>query len=838
MECAQKFLIIATCFHTSVVLSEEPAQDVQLTVSRAGVSRYRPGEWATIAVRGVNRSEDDRVAVLSVFFEDNPRIQYARRFRIPAGTIRKTWLPILSPVAGGESGSGLRTSILEIIETETGEVLHRGGGDRLVEGRRLPVADQGMQTGTVFDIPIVDQDHDSLLDNEAYECIVAGKTQITGDRTLLDLSDRFLPPYTHVYDGLDQLVICSNRLLSDSACLSAVRGWMARGGRVWFMLDRVGPQTVRALLGHAVHFEVVDRVELTEFTLHSAGAFANNEESYEPWRSERAVDFVRVLVDGADVHSDIDGWPVTCSVSVGRGKAFFTTLGPRGFRHFRDPFSDDRGELPSSGETRAFRDFAGRFFQPRHRRLIAEDSLQPILNGQIGYQVPSLALATTLLSLNFLTILCSGVWSIRRGKLESMALIVPGIALATAAMFVGLGSINATRVPASAAVLELFEASPDTGEAFTNTAASVYSPQLAALTFDHSAFESVRAVPSEENESTNRVVWDIDLMASCEGTSVAPGTVKFVEASRNEPLSTPLEVRGRFTTEGFAGRLLGADHIVEKADAVIARAPSPSIAAELGPGGRFVCNEEHVLPADEHLMGMLLSDEQLRRLDIYRQLLDPVVDPHFPRRPTLFFWSELRDSLISLPDDFHVNGSTLYSIPLTIEPTPPGEPFVVPSSFIEVEHAGGKFGVSGFYDERTGRWAEQPLTASDAWFRFMVPKEVRPCKIEQAVLTLKVHAPSRRFDLSAIRNGERTVVASRDNPSGVLDFTIADPTVLLAEPDGALMFGLRIGEILSQSSASSSAASSLQVPRDRDRRDATSTWQIDYMKLHVRGTTD
>ena len=64
MECAQKFLIIATCFHTSVVLSEEPAQDVQLTVSRAGVSRYRPGEWATIAVRGVNRSEDDRVANL------------------------------------------------------------------------------------------------------------------------------------------------------------------------------------------------------------------------------------------------------------------------------------------------------------------------------------------------------------------------------------------------------------------------------------------------------------------------------------------------------------------------------------------------------------------------------------------------------------------------------------------------------------------------------------------------------------------------------------------------------------------------------------------------------
>ena len=59
---------------------------------------------------------------------------------------------------------------------------------------------------------------------------------------------------------------------------------------------------------------------------------------------EEPVDFLRVVVDGADVRYTVDGWPAAVWLRAGRGQVLVTTLAARGWvrpRTTRDGSSRD-----------------------------------------------------------------------------------------------------------------------------------------------------------------------------------------------------------------------------------------------------------------------------------------------------------------------------------------------------------------------------------------------------------------------------------------------------------------------------------------------------------------
>lgn len=832
------------------VAQETRTHDVQVGLSATGARRYRSGRWGVLEARGVNRSDQDRSAVMSVYFFDDARTQYTRRFRIPAGTKRKTWLPIQPPKKIPPGATALDTSLLPIVETESGELLERSSAEPLVRKKVFSLADHNPQTGMIFDLPKDSLDEGNPLDLDVYNLIVEGRLMIMDDRFTVDLSDHFFPPYAQAYEGLDQLVVCSDRVLSDSACLPALRSWAVRGGRVWFMLDRVSPETVRAFLGNALPFEVVDRVELNRFTLNTPDAVNRHQDPLEAWESERAVDFVRVFVDSADVTTLVGEWPAAFSIPFGTGEVYFTTLGPRGWIFQQDPYAEPPTDgRQTSGPTQAYRAFAGNFFQPQHGTLIPKETLQPILETQIGYEVPSRGLAGLLLVANFAAIAGAGAWLARHQRLETMAIAVPVIALLTGLLFISIGRSNAVSVPQSAAVFNHVAVSSDTDEAFTTTVASFYSPDGAELELRHDAFDLVQPESSSDGGATQRAVWGIDHQGRWEGNPIAPGTVKLVQAEDNTALDAPFQARGRFTVDGFAGQLVGAGQIQELSDAVIAREPAPSIAIDITAGNNFLCDEGSVLAVGEYLTGGLLSDEQRRRQDVYRKLLDPAPEtPRYPQHPTMLFWGTSKQTKLSVPDGFQVTGSTLYSVPVKIERNPPGEPFLVPSSFIRIDHGGGRFGNSAVYNTRTGEWAEKPLLPTDSWFRFFLPTEVRPCQIDEAVFTVKVHAPSRVVEFGAASNGEKVVVESRQSPSGIIEITVDAPQLLQLQDDGSLIFGVKVGATEQQQQRQEEMQKRVATPRpatpragtkapERDLVADNSTWQIDYMRLRVKGTT-
>src|SRR5581483_3763529 len=148
--------------------------------------------------------------------------------------------------------------------------------------------------------------------------------------------DRFLPPAAETFDGVTLLVLASDRLANDAAGMDAVRGWVQRGGRIWVMLDLVGPRTLAGLLGDELGLQAVGRVGLNSIPIHNGRTNATRNDD-AGLHVDEPVDFVRVLAPGREPLHTVQGWPASFAIDVGRGRVLFTALAARGWLRPRAP---------------------------------------------------------------------------------------------------------------------------------------------------------------------------------------------------------------------------------------------------------------------------------------------------------------------------------------------------------------------------------------------------------------------------------------------------------------------------------------------------------------------
>ena len=77
--------------------SHADASATRTWIGPGGLGRYERDQWSTVTVTASNSGDSDADASVSVFLENDPRIQFTRRFWLPAHSSRKTWLPIRPP---------------------------------------------------------------------------------------------------------------------------------------------------------------------------------------------------------------------------------------------------------------------------------------------------------------------------------------------------------------------------------------------------------------------------------------------------------------------------------------------------------------------------------------------------------------------------------------------------------------------------------------------------------------------------------------------------------------------------------------------------------------------
>ncbi|HUG92630.1 MAG TPA: hypothetical protein VML55_17450, partial [Planctomycetaceae bacterium] len=702
-----------------------------------------------------------------------------------------------------------------VVRAPSGEMFHVGG----VRTTPLPTV-----TGLIEDYPPDDR---ALWLNDAHAAVVAMRVAMNQKKFVSEFHDEFLPQTLEALDGVDQLVLAGNRVAHDAAALVAIRQWLAGGGRLWIMLDRVAPETVALLLEDAWTCQIVDRVSLTTVAIEGVTRETRHV-PVEPRDFEEPVEFVRVLPSGVSQSFQINGWPAAFWQRVGDGHVLFTTLAARGWTRPRDPNSHVSDELLFSGVVgvEPFQYLAAEFVRPRETAAVAPEVWRPMLEDQIGYQILSRRTVFGVLGGFCGVLFAAGIVLARCRRLEWLRWIAPGAALtAAAALLLGAHRLK-QEVPATVSVGQFAQAAPGTSDVVVTGLAALYHQQQGGEPLAATSGGVVWPDMQGLSGTTRRMVWtDLDRW-HWQNLKLPPG-VRAAPMQFAARLNRPLEARARFGPEGLTGRL-ETGPFAQPADALIATPARMRLAIRLKADGTFSAGPSDVLAPGDFVASGLLSDEQRRRQSVYRRLFTAHEDADAVDPPKLFVWAEPLDPGFEFSAADRRAGSALLSIPLAIEPTPPGTRVRIPPAFIPYR-AGPGPGEEAFasaYSNRNGRWSDKSGYAEN-WLRFQMPESLLPLELKRVRLTLNIGGPARRIEIAGVANGERVSLESRLDPVGTLHFDVDRPDVLATDASGGLLLGVLVGPV----GDTSTGLTPEGTPEIRDR------WKIEYLRLEAEGET-
>ena len=822
------FTVILTTLFCSSALSQD-AQDhpaTAVTVAPSGVQRFSPGGWSSLSVVGVNPTDSDSQEVVSVYLGDKPGFQFSKRFWLPAHSKRQTWLPFLVPPETPSEDQQINVSMMRLDESGGGEVFAENLHGMPIIQRSLMLTSNEINTGLILQPPNLDGSGTSEATRKSvYETIYAGRDSVIQsslDLSLVSFGSNFLPPTPGALDELDQLVIASDHLLGDTSGMVQVRQWLRSGGRLWIMLDLTSEALVTELIGDDARYSVVNRVELNDFQFDSSDTDSAGG-SGESWSSELPVEMVRVFADVDEVAFRIDSWPAAFWQSVGQGEVLFTTLGARGWLQ--------ENKTPSL----AFYQLSQRYFEQRDEPIPHVQAMTPILDDQIGYQIPSRRVAGTVLGINALVILVAGIWWARRRRLERLAILIPASAIAATAILLAIGNRHTDSVPSTVATGQIVRVLDATDEAEVSTVRAVYSQNAGSLELVSAPGTLTMPSETDATSETRRILWDDDGTSQWLGPAQPPGVVRHLESDSTLQLSHPITVRGTFDGDGFRGTVVGID-ARKCEDGVFVAPPRPATSVTLSESGessgQLRGGTENLLAAEQFIPGALLSDEQRMRQDFLRRVLASPEQNPFGSRPSLLLWTEPVELGVRFSDRFHRSGSAVVSIPIQIDRPAPGADFQIPATFIGIEAFVGSRGASSVFNPRTGKWFTQLTKPNETELLCRFPESLSPMTLKSVTLTLKINAPSRSLVIKAMVDGQPTTVYQQMNPTGLIHVTIDRGDALQWHADGGLWLAIEITET---QQAAAHRDDQQEETGTADRVVDNTTWQIEFVHADAVG---
>ena len=393
-------MLLAASLMGRLCTADEPAAAVRgiekFNLSTGGTGLYRPGKWGLIKVSLTNPQDREVELLATTHLLGDPTLQYGRRLWMPPKSQLVTWHPLLMPPLEepGQKFFDLRSMVLST----------SGGADAMTTNEYGSMQfDQGFRVAQDEQVTAIIVDRGGTDDGGGlwtipHEFVMTARFDRGLRHNVTVLGDPLIPAGEELLDALDHLVIASDRILPDAAGIAAIRRWVAAGGRLWIMADKVSPALLAALLGDEDTVTEVDRVDLTSVKIET-GAWAMVGSQFER-ELERPVRFVRVIVENLDVDFLVNGWPAAFRKPHGNGRILVTTLGGDGWvrprtsadpmtpsgQNFQTPF------VPGSPLSNLALDF----FTPRSTPPIPRELAEEQVRQLIGYAIPhrSLVLGT------------------------------------------------------------------------------------------------------------------------------------------------------------------------------------------------------------------------------------------------------------------------------------------------------------------------------------------------------------------------------------------------------------------------------------------------------------
>jgi hypothetical protein len=805
-----------------------------------GLHTYVPEKWGVIALDVTNPLDEPREVLSTTYIDNNTTLQYGRRIWMPARSQLKTWHPLLLPKLSPDKAGRFEFHSLIPDAGNAGESLTREESGQMLHSGIFPAQGQMPITGMIESL---DPSSPEVVD-WAYEMVVAVRCQQRLSRRLDRLGDQFFAPDAVSLAVLDQLVIADDRVLEDPAGLAAIRRWVYGGGRLWVLADKVHPPVLERILGDECTFQVIDRVGLTTVRIEpivEQGMPPPIETDYE-----QPVDLVRVVASGVEVSYTVNGWPAACWKSFGAGRILVTTLASEGWirpRRAGDPPPAASGPEGSS-ESSFFplppmAELAILFFQRKIPRPSIARALEPQAAQYVGYSIPSRGWIVGLLAGFALAVTLAGVWLVRRGALEHLGWLSPGLAVGTAAVLLVVGGRNRHAIPALAAAVEFVEVVPGTDDVRSEGAVAFYDPEASPTVLG--SVRGGRLIPDMTGleGTTRRMVWtDLDAW-HWENLTLGGGQRSGVFEQSGMP-SVRIEARATPDREGLSGRI-SLPGAADLGDAVLATRFG-RIGVAIQSNGEFRASADDVFAADQFLGAGLLEDEQDRRRETYRRVLPEYFRTRESSLPLVFFWAGSNAGRFEFGDDRKSLGSSLYAVPLTLERPAAGTVVRIPAPLLPFFKRPQPDGTpsSPLWDNRTNEW-ELRHTPGSLWLNFRLPAELLPVELTRARLVVRVTGPVGRFEVFGLKNaGRDTAVEGRGgkpaqdvlsiaiwrDPVGSRTFEFDDRDLLQTADDGGLVLGFLAGD-----------ADRPELTETREAAGSkTNDWRIERVALELVGT--
>ena len=453
--------------------------------SRLGVVHFfKPQVWGTKTVKLSNPTSEPVELVTGGYFEGAPLNRYVRQITLPAESDRIARICILPTSTGANE---IRWHSLLSSLDDKAETLLRASDDFVVDAELLSPPSEKL---TAYIVDLRASDEQQLQDT--VDLAAATRISMRRTRKLIELDVEDVPAELHGLDVIDEIFLCTSRIADDPARLACLRAWVEQGGRLWIRLDQVDVSTVTHLLGEAVPLQLVDRVSLTEYQLYRTDRRQEPVASHE---FEYPVDHVRVVADGVEVIHEVDGWPASFAVTVGRGRVMVTTMG--NLTWVRERTDRDKPATPEFTAnfvaTAPLVELIDQWMIEIDPAPLDADNFKPLLATQVGYQVPARWTILSVLWLFCGALLFIGLWLRRtqngRGaktethgqvafgrRSEHLAFIGPGLALLAAVPIVVLGQISRNSIPPSVYLAEFVQVAPATSTLQSTGVAAIFAP--------------------------------------------------------------------------------------------------------------------------------------------------------------------------------------------------------------------------------------------------------------------------------------------------------------------------------------------------------------------------
>ena len=822
--CLQPAAALAQQVEPTAELVKEPEGLYLEGVTLTAFSRVRLGRPLTILAMVRNTGKEARSVVAAAKINSAPDMQAATLVTVPPQEKRSVELRLRVPDA--VNGTSIEYSVSLNDPINPSQILVGAQGTPLFESRQMNINEDGLLTAIAIKSsapPMPDWYwpwSDRVME---YEWIVAARVDSSHSRRTVTIDQAIIPTLAADWQGLDEFVINTDQIFHDPAVIGSMNRWIASGGRAWIMLDHIAPENIRLLLPDGCDCEMLDDVELNRFVVETTG-LSKLAEADRTVEEEQPVRLRRVVQTGGMVTHQVEGYPAAIWYRVGKGTLLVTTLGADGWIQPRTESRFTREDFITAFQLCPW---AVSMADRLHEKKLM---LSPIENAEVQYPLQQIGNPVLnrryVLSMVFgfcglLGVVAGLCWL--TNTMLRLAWLIPLISVVATVPLVVSALRLRREIPDTSAHLQVIEVQPGsrTVQGMQWTASYLGSADGAKLQAKGDA--TVYWPRGTEQLDLRRWTWqDYD---QWELTSASWPKGMWQLNSRFTLPAQNYDVLARIDDTGLHLQLPSTlEHNLQ--DSVLQFWPGDPIpCGAVDRGAEQQVGERHLSEIDSWLADSIVSDEQMRREQVYRQIKATGNQTAFPSYPALFGWTPLWANPTAWNDKRDERGSALVVLPIKLLPTPSGQRVHVPHSVVHIANAERFGAVSTAYSNQSGWWRGATTLQSTAGLRCSLPPQVCPIKAEAIVCELQVRAPQRKVTLFASTpEGQRTTIAEYVSPTALQTLRIVDPGLLADIRDGSIEFDLEIGEQMAKDEAAFG--------------DQQAIWQVDFFRMSVEGVVE